>query len=70
MPSSDDRNELVEFKVTNVKAVTAMAMLCVIDDEEHWLPLSQIEETDCEARGDSGFVLIPRWLADEKGLQE
>lgn len=34
-----------------------------VADEEVWLPLSQVELSD-----DETSVLVPRWLADAKGL--
>lgn len=66
--SNDDRFEPVEIEVDRVERVTDKAMLCVIDGESHWIPLSQISETDCEDRNDSGYIVIPMWLAEEKEL--
>jgi hypothetical protein len=48
-----------------VRRRTDKAILFYIEaaDEEVWLPLSQVELSD-----DETSVLVPRWLADEKGL--
>jgi hypothetical protein len=63
------RNEPVEFEVTNVLAATDLALLCVIEGQEVWLPRSQLQDgTEVEDRGDSGTVVLPEWLAVEKGL--
>ena len=37
-------------------------------DDEFWIPLSQILERGFMPDGRSGWILIPRWLAEEKGL--
>jgi hypothetical protein len=48
-----------------VRRTTEKAILFYIEaaDEEVWLPLSQVELSD-----DETSVLVPRWLAVEKGL--
>lgn len=54
---------------------TDMAILVVnVDDDDDdadagiWIPKSQIEDTDRDEPGDEGYIEIPEWLADEKGL--
>jgi len=64
----DDRFEPTEIYVNNVIKVTDKAMLVEVDGEEHWLPLSQISDSEVEERGESGFLYIPMWLAEEKEL--
>lgn len=65
----DDRYDLVEVEVDRVIRTTDKAVLCLIEDEEIWLPWSQIDEgSEIESVGDSGTIYIPQWLADEKGL--
>lgn len=44
---------------------TDKAYLFHIDDEEVWLPKSQVEDI----RETEGVVVIPLWLAKAKGLQ-
>lgn len=60
-------DEVYEVEVDVVVAATAKALLCSIDNEEVWLPRSQIVEGDLEGVGDRGSVLIKAWLAREKG---
>lgn len=67
-----------EFKETcdfqaEVKRKTAAALLVLIDEEEHWMPFSQIcdsseitEESDEE---DEGIITVSEWIAIEKGLE-
>lgn len=40
------------------------------DKIEIWIPKSQIDydESEVLAQGDVGSLVIPKWLADEKGL--
>lgn len=61
--------ETVEIEDVTVKAESTKALLCLIEDKEHWIPKSQIDE-DCElaAKGDVGTLIIPQWLAEEKEL--
>ena len=57
----------------DVHAVSATGLL-VQRDPNVWVPRSQIdrEESDLDpdhcTRGDSGGIVIPEWLATEKGL--
>lgn len=67
-----------EFKETcdfhvEVKRKTAAALLAIIDEEEYWVPFSQIcdsseitEESDEE---DEGILTVSEWIAIEKGLE-
>lgn len=59
----------VEFE--NVRAVrkTPRALVVVIDDQEHLIPDSQIDD-DSEVRkaSDEGTLVISEWIAKEKGL--
>lgn len=41
-----------------------------INESKWWIPLSQLEETDLKEVGDDGYIEIPTWLAEEKGLDE
>lgn len=49
---------------------TAKAILVEFGGEEAWLPRSMIHETDLEVEGQVGFLDIPEWLADERGLHD
>lgn len=71
--SYDDNDEPLSFDATII-AFTDKAALCMIDGEKVWLPFSQIDPSSeiLEDRDDllnaTGDVIIPRWLATEKGL--
>ena len=61
----------------NVKVVerTDLALLVSDGRKEAWVPLSQIEEEIKEPTGSFGLVtttsiVIPDWVAREKGLQQ
>ncbi len=56
-----------------VQRVTPAALLVVdCDGDEHWIPKSQIcDESDLGSGAevnDEGDLLLPEWLAIEKGL--
>lgn len=60
---------LMEF--THVEAIddTDKALLCVIDGKKYWIPKSQIDEdSEVYKKGTDGTLIIPEWLATEKGL--
>lgn len=61
----------VTVGVEEVVAETAMALLCRIDGEEHWIPRSQIEGNgDDVEKGDEDVELdITQWIADQKGIE-
>jgi hypothetical protein len=60
---------LVDVLVDEVLAVTARAILVVIEDEEHWLPKSQIEDAEEFTAGQvEVMVAMPQWLAKERGF--
>lgn len=63
------RYELVKIEVENVKAETEKGILCVVEGKEHWIPKSQVDDdSEVAGMGDSGVMLIPRWLAEDKGF--
>jgi DNA-directed RNA polymerase subunit E'/Rpb7 len=51
-----------------LKHETPYAILVEIDNEDVWLPKSQIEYDENAEVDDDIEVIIPEWLADEKGL--
>lgn len=68
-----DRHDRVQ--VTNLVALmdTEKALRVKFDGEDNedavWLPKSQIHKTDLQTKGDTGFVEIPYWLAEDRGLE-
>lgn len=70
-----DGNDLVEVSGLYLLATTDKAFGVTRDapdsssrrEVQHWIPKSQIEDdTLCEE--DEGWIVIPRWLAEEKEL--
>lgn len=63
-------NRMCIFKDVTVLRTTDKAMLCDIEGQEVWIPVSQIDEdgTDISEEGDEGTLVIPEWLSIEKGL--
>jgi len=53
-----------------VKHETEKAYLVEYEEEEYWLPKSQIveEESDEIQLGETVTISVKRWLAEEKGL--
>jgi len=70
--SNSYRYEPISVDVDEVKYVTDKALLVDIEGEEFWIPRSQIHEDselyNSDHVGESGVLVIPRWLAEEKGL--
>lgn len=47
---------------------TEKAGLFEIEDEEIWLPWSQVEDSGPAKNGDTGPLYVPRWLAEKNHL--
>lgn len=64
------RNEPIEFEDVEYVHETERAFIVKIDgqDENTVLPKSQIIEYGCQTRGELGTLIIPKWLADDRGL--
>lgn len=61
--------EPVEFSGTVCKKETDMALLCVIDGKEYWIPKSQIVEgSEVNSEEDEGVLLLTQWISEQKGL--
>lgn len=61
--------EAIEIDVEEVTVETDKAILIWTDGEAFWIPKSQIDESsEVQGKGDSGTLLIPEWLAKEKGI--
>jgi hypothetical protein len=71
----DEDEPGVAFENVKVKRASPKAMLCVIGDEEHWIPNSQVHEdsevyVDSEQaiQGSPGKLVLKRWICEQKGL--
>lgn len=64
------RDDKVELDVVEVKKDSGKALLCVFDTgDEEWIPKSQIDDdSEVWEEGQEGTLVIPLWLAEEKGL--
>lgn len=51
-----------------VKRVTEKAALIAWEDEEEWIPLSQIADGEDLEEGGPMTVSITEWIAKEKGI--
>ena len=57
----------------NVRAIrnSVHAVLCVFedrDDEEHWIPLSQVDDdSEVYKDGTEGTLIVTRWSSPEEG---
>lgn len=59
----------VEFEGVTVKHETDLALLCVIDAKEVWIPKKCIlDDSMVRAMGDTGLLVISEWIAIEKEL--
>ena len=66
MPEFRDK---VEFENVLAVAETPLAVLCRIDEVEHWIPQSQIDaNSEVWHKGDEGKLVISEWIALEKKL--
>jgi hypothetical protein len=60
----------IHVHVDEILKETEKAFLVRIDDEETWLPFSQISDVDDYKVGDKDLTLsISAWLANEKDLE-
>lgn len=63
-------NNWVYIEVDEIKKETEAAFLFLIDDEEVWIPKSQMADPDNYEMGDCDCeVSVTEWIANQKGLQ-
>lgn len=60
------------FEDVEIKAVTDKAVLIDFGEEEHWVPLSQIADSDSDEyqAGDVADVSITDWFCEKEGLSQ
>lgn len=52
-----------------VEKETDKAILVNDGEDTYWIPKSQIdEESEVHHEGDEGLLVIPEWLAEDKGM--
>ncbi len=63
------RDNEVQIEDAECVRETDKALLVQVDGLEVWIPKSQLRDgTELKERGDVGLLVIPEWLAEEKGL--
>lgn len=61
---------MTEIEDVSVVKETDLALLVKIDDEEHWIPKSQIvDESEIWKMGQTGKLCITDWFAEQAGLE-
>lgn len=66
-----DFKHKVRFKDVRAENVTPskLALVCWINGEQHFIPLSQIDDdSEVFGSGDEGELVISEWIAIQKGL--
>jgi len=58
------------IEVEECVRVTGKAALLRIDDEEHWIPFSNIEDNGDELDEEfSGTLWLTTWICDQRGIE-
>lgn len=59
---------MFEIEVTVMKTTERALLVRIEGDEPVWVPRSQVgEASEVEVEGDVGLLVVPEWLAREKG---
>lgn len=60
---------VITFDEVHCLQDTDKAILCLIDDKEYWIPLSQVDSnSEVFQKDDFGDLIITEWIAKEKKL--
>lgn len=67
---SDEESNYVNVGVVEVKHDTPDALLIIYNDEELWVPRSQVNKTRTQVseRGHTGELWVTKWYAKKKGI--
>jgi hypothetical protein len=61
--------ETAEIEDVTVEVETDLALLCIIEDKQRWIPKSVVhEDSEVSGEGDNGTIIIMRWFAEKEGL--
>ena len=56
-------DQTVEIDDVTVEAETDLALLCIIDDKQVWIPKSVVsEDSEVSGEGDTGTIVVMRWF--------
>ena len=59
----------VEITDVTCTRETEKALLCVIEQEDVWIPKSQVtDDSEVYAKGHAGTLVVTAWIAKQKGL--
>jgi hypothetical protein len=68
MPDFRNKAEFEDVRAIRLSDSGA-ALLCDIDGEEVWIPVSQIDDdSEIFEEGHEGKLVVSEWLATQKGL--
>ena len=60
----------VTISDVTVKRETKEAILIEVDEEEYWIPKSQIhDDSEVYRDGDEGDIIISEWIASKKRIE-
>jgi len=69
MPKGSPSHKIVTIQpVTLIRSTPNAGLYRLEDKSEHWLPWDNVREGSADRDGQTGKVMIPRWLAEEKGI--
>lgn len=61
--------DYVEIDDVNVLVERELSLLCLIENEEIWIPKSLISsDSEVHAEGDHGTLIVEEWKAKQEGL--
>ena len=61
--------QIVELEDVAVETETDLALLCIIDDKQRWIPKRVVhQDSEVQSEGDIGTLAIMRWFAEKQGL--
>jgi hypothetical protein len=64
------RGDMVEIENVEVTKETDKALLCKVEGVSVWIPKSQLcEDSEVKAEGDSGTLMVPAWVAEQKDIR-
>lgn len=65
----EEFDEGVRIENVYVSRATDKALLCVIDDEEKWIPKSVVhDDSEVWKEFDEGTLILKTWFAEKEGL--
>lgn len=60
----------VYFDDVTCVAESERAIRVLIDEREHWIPITQIDdESEVKVEGDEGRLIVTRWIAEQRELE-